>query len=124
MAPPDLCHVLVDRRQNLAHAVIELRTAVRHEQIGSDVREARLSEVIGEAQQTFIILIDVAAALDIHPLPLLTQDRLGIEGRGEYVRISESSADGLYRDRLITGGAFRQSSAFDVGWRSCRIVAQ
>src|SRR5262245_56533308 len=80
MVPPDLRHVFVDSRQDLAHAVIKLRTTIRHDQISSDGREASLSEVIGQAQQPFIVLIDIAAAFNVHPLPLLANNRFRKEG--------------------------------------------
>ena len=71
-----LCQVLVKSSHDLAHAVIELRTAIRHGQVGSDIREARLPEVIRKPQKLFVIRIDVAASTHILPHPLLTQDRL------------------------------------------------
>src|SRR6266568_243644 len=124
MLAHDLGEVLVESRKDLAHAVIELRSAVRHDQVASDGRKARLPEVIGQSQQGLVILIGNLGALDIHSLPLLAQNRLGKKGWGKEVRESKRSANRLDRLRLIARRARRQTTPGDVGGRVCRVVAQ
>ena len=108
MLAKDFVEVLIDRADSLAHAIIPLRTAVGHEQVCADRREADLAEVIGQAELLGIVLGRSFIALHVHPLPLHAEDRFGEQGRRIGAGPTERAADSLHRDALVTGSALRQ----------------
>src|SRR5215471_4092475 len=101
MLAENLRQVLVEIRQDLALAVIELRPTVGHDQVGSDRGKTGLREVIGKPQQRFVISVGNLGALYVLPHPLLAHDRLGKECRRKEMRVPNRGADGLDRLSLV-----------------------
>ena len=124
MFATDFRQVLVGGVDPLIHPVVPLGTAVRHDQVRADGRETRLAEIIGKAQQGLIVRLRDLISFDIHSLPLLAQNRFGIECRRKRVRESQRAADGRDRDRLVARRAGGQPASGDIGRRRRRIVAQ
>ena len=107
--------VLVHRGNHLAHAVIPLGTAIRHDQVRSNFRKAALTKIIGKSQLLFIIPQGNLVSLNIHSLPLLAHNCLRKECWGKHVRESQGSADRLNGDCLIPGRSGGQTTTGDVG---------
>ena len=124
MLAGNLVKVLVERGDALAHAVVPLRTTVGHKQIRTDGRKPGIPQIVRQPKLLFEIQQRPIRALHVHPLPLHAVNRLRKQRGRHVLGVSESTADRLHRDLLVTRRTFFQFGRFNIGRGGGRIVPQ